>query len=185
MKDGFSFNEQPQKHNNYDARQRRICAAFCMPKFKEGGAGMGPDELVELLKTALMWLAGIGIVIDMTPGIKFQPVRWLLGWVGKQMNKELQQDFEKLAKDFETHKVDSQRTEILDFANSAMNRRKHTKEEFDHIIKVHDDYLQYVRERNLENGQVKLAYEYIEKIYQRCLEKNSILVVREDEETED
>lgn len=151
MKDGFSFNEQPQKHNNYDARQRRICAAFCMPKFKEGGAGMGPDELVELLKTALMWLAGIGIVIDMTPGIKFQPVRWLLGWVGKQMNKELQQDFEKLAKDFETHKVDSQRTEILDFANSAMNRRKHTKEEFDHIIKVHDDYLQYVRERNLEN----------------------------------
>ena len=104
---------------------------------------------------------------------------------GKQMNKELQQDFEKLAKDFETHKVDSQRTEILDFANSAMNRRKHTKEEFDHIIKVHDDYLQYVRERNLENGQVKLAYEYIEKIYQRCLEKNSFLVVREDEETED
>ena len=44
-----------------------------------------------------------------------------------------------------------------------MNRRKHTKEEFDHIIKVHDDYLQYVRERNLENGQVKLAYEYIAK----------------------
>ena len=42
-----------------------------------------------------------------------------------------------------------------------------------------------MRERNLENGQVKLAYEYIEKIYQRCLEKNSFLVVREDEETED
>lgn len=146
---------------------------------------MSLDEMVELLKTALMWLAGIGIVIDMTPGIKFQPVRWLLGWVGEQLNKNLQREVEKLAKDFETHKVDSQRTEILDFANSAMNRRKHTKEEFDHIIKVHDDYLEYVRERKLENGQVKLAYEYIEKIYQRCLEKNSFLVVREDEEKED
>lgn len=146
---------------------------------------MGINEVTELLKTVLMWLAGIGIVIDMTPGIKIQPIRWLLGWIGKQMNRELQKDFEKLTKDFETHKIDSWRTEILDFANSAMNRRKHTKEEFDHIIKVHDDYEKYVKERGLENGQVKLAYEYIVKIYKRCLEKNSFLVVREDEDKED
>lgn len=131
-------------------------------------------------------LAAAGIAIDMTPGIKFQPVRWLLGWVGKQLNKDMQTKLDKLAKDFEAHKVDSWRSEILDFSNSCMNRRRHTKEEFDHIISVHDDYAKYVEENKIENGQVQLAYEYIAALYRRCCEKNSFLVVRpEDEDKEE
>ena len=96
--------------------------------------------------------------------------------------RDMQEKLDKLAKDFESHKVDSWRSEILEFANSCMNRRKHTKEEFDHIISVHDDYTEYVKTNKIENGQVDLAYEYIEKLYQRCLEKNSFLVVRPDDE---
>ena len=64
----------------------------------------------------------------------------------------------------------------------VVKRRKHTKEEFDHIISVHDDDAEYVKVNEIENGQVTLAYEYIEKLYQRCLEKNSFLVVRPDDE---
>lgn len=120
----------------------------------------------------------------MTPGIKVQPVRWLLTWLGKQLNKDMQEKLDKLTKDFEAHKVDSWRSEILDFSNSCMNRRRHTKEEFDHIISVHDDYAKYVEEKKIENGQVKLAYEYIAELYHRCCEKNSFLVVRPDEEDE-
>ena len=99
-----------------------------------------------------------------------------------QSVQDMQEKLDKLAKDFESHKVDSWRSEILEFANSCMNRRKHTKEEFDHIISVHDDYAEYVKTNKIENGQVDLAYEYIEKLYQRCLEKNSFLVVRPDDE---
>lgn len=136
-------------------------------------------------KSLLGLLAAAGIIIDMTPGIKIQPVRMLISWLGKQLNRDMQVKFDKLAKDFEAHKVDSWRSEILAFANSCMNREKHTKEEFDHIISVHDDYTEYVKENHIENGQVDLAYEYIEKLYQRCLERNSFLVVRPDEDGED
>lgn len=141
--------------------------------------------LWEQVKSLLGVLAAAGIVIDMTPGIKVQPVRWLLGWVGKQLNRDMQSKLDSLAKDFEAHKVDSWRSEILDFANSCMNRRKHTKEEFDHIISVHDDYAKYVEEKKIENGQVKLAYEYIAELYRHCCEKNSFLVVRPSDEEEE
>lgn len=140
------------------------------------------NALWEQVKSLLGVLAAAGIVIDLTPGIKIQPVRMFIEWVGKQLNRDMQKKFDKLAKDFEAHKVDSWRSEILEFANSCMNRRKHTKEEFDHIISVHDDYAEYVKVNKIENGQVTLAYEYIEKLYQRCLEKNNFLVVRPDDE---
>lgn len=140
------------------------------------------NALWEWGKNLLGVLAAAGVVIDLSPHIKIQPVRALIGWVGKQLNRDMQKELDKLAKDFESHKVDSWRSEILEFANSCMNRRKHTKEEFDHIISVHDDYAEYVKVNEIENGQVTLAYEYIEKLYQRCLEKNSFLVVRPDDE---
>lgn len=140
------------------------------------------NALWEWGKNLLGLLAAAGIVIDLTPHIKIQPVRALIGWLGKQLNRDMQEKLDKLAKDFESHKVDSWRSEILEFANSCMNRRKHTKEEFDHIISVHDDYAEYVKTNKIENGQVDLAYEYIEKLYQRCLGKNSFLVVRPDDE---
>lgn len=46
--------------------------------------------LWEQVKSLLGVLAAAGIVIDMTPEIKVQPVRWLLGWVGKQLNRDMQ-----------------------------------------------------------------------------------------------
>lgn len=138
--------------------------------------------LWEQAKSLLGVLAAAGIVIDLTPGIKVQPVRWLLAQIGKALNRDLLEKVEGLQKDFEAHKVDSWRAEILDFANSCMNRRKHTKEEFDHIIAVHDAYAKYVEEKRIKNGQVTLAYNYITDLYERCCEKNSFLMVRPEDE---
>lgn len=113
-----------------------------------------------------------------------QPVRWALAWVGKQLNRDIIQRVDSLAKDLENHKIDSWRAEILDFANSCMNRRRHTKEEFDHIISIHDAYATYVKEKGVENGQVQLAYEYIESLYKKCCATNSFLMVRPEDEEE-
>lgn len=123
-------------------------------------------------------------MVDLTPGIKVQPVRALLAWLGKQLNRDIVTKVDKLAKDFETHKVDSWRAEILDFANSCMNRRRHTKEEFDHILAVLDDYEAYVEEKKIKNGQVEQAKYFINGLYQKCCEKNSFLVVRPEDEEE-
>jgi len=64
-------------------------------------------------KKAIVWLAGIGIVIDLTPGIKIQPVRWLIKQLGNLMNHDLKEQLNQLENDFIEHKVDSWRTEIL------------------------------------------------------------------------
>ncbi len=66
-----------------------------------------------------------------------------------------------------------------------MNKRKYTKEEFDHIIKVHDDYEFYIKEKDLENGQVRVVYAYIEKLYTNCMEKNSFLSGKDFDDEED
>ena len=52
-------------------------------------------------------------------------------------------------------------------------------------ISVHDDYAMYVEENKIQNGQVKLAYEYIAELYRHCCEKNSFLVVRPSDEEEE
>lgn len=86
--------------------------------------------------------------------------------------KELETMIEK---DLQEHKIESWRAEILDFANSCMNHRRHTKEEFNNFFKAHDNYEIYVKENGLENGCVDAAFKYVEQIYLHCAETNDFL----------
>ena len=92
-----------------------------------------------MCKNLLAIAAALGIVVDLTPGIKFQPVRWAIKKLGDLLNHDIKEKIEKIETELEEHKLESQRYEILDFANSCMNHRRHTKEEFDHIIKVQNE----------------------------------------------
>ena len=144
-----------------------------------------PADVWETVQTVIVWLAGIGIVIDLTPGIKIQPVRWLIKQLGNLMNHDIKEQLNKIEKDLQEHKVESWRREILDFANSCMNRRRHTKEEFDNFFKNHDAYGKYIHENNLENGCVDMAFVYVKKIYLHCMETNDFLVEKDDKEDEE
>ena len=57
-------------------------------------------------KKLLYGLRGLGIVIDLTPGIKIQPVRWLIKQLGNLMNHDLKEQLNQLENDFIEHKVD-------------------------------------------------------------------------------
>lgn len=141
--------------------------------------------MLELCRTALAWLAAVGIIVDLTPGIKIQPVRYLIRQIGNLMNHDIKGQLDKIEKDLQEHKVESWRREILDFANSCMNRRRHTKEEFDNFFKNHDDYEKYIKENELENGCVDMAFKYVTKIYLHCMETNDFLVEKNDKEGEE
>ncbi len=132
--------------------------------------------LVWFVGTALPWLAGIGIVIDLTPGIKIQPVRWLIKQLGNLLNHDMKEQITTLQAEFEDHKVDSWRYEILDFANSCMNHRRHTKEEFDHVIDTCDKYKKYIEEHKMKNGQVDVAEEFIKDLYRKCMQENDFII---------
>lgn len=91
------------------------------------------------------------------------------------MNHDIKEQLNKIEKDLQEHKIESWRAEILDFANSCMNHRRHTKEEFNNFFKAHDNYEIYVKENGLENGCVDAAFKYVEQIYLHCAKTNDFL----------
>lgn len=136
----------------------------------------------EAAKSVIAWLAAFGIVVDITPGVKIQPVRWLLKRLGNLINADLKKQIDNLQKEVTEFKVDSWRTEILDFSDSCMNHRRHTKEQFDHVIEILDRYDKYITENELTNGQVDVAHEYILEIYKQCIRENDFALDEKEEE---
>lgn len=130
---------------------------------------------MELIRNGLAVLASLGIVIEFVPFIKFNPLSWLTGKLGDAMNKKVLEKMEILSKKMTDHEIDQLRWNILDFANSCRQGRRHTKDEFEHVIKAHTDYMRILKENNMENGQVDADYKYIEEIYHKCMKNNDFL----------
>lgn len=146
---------------------------------------MTPEMIIEYAQKALAALAGLGIIIDLTPGIKFQPVRYLLRKLGSLLNHDIKEQLDTLQSQFTQHQIESWRHEILAFANSCMNHTKHTKEEFDYIIKIHTDYVTYITKHKIQNGQIDIAYKYISDIYIHLMETNGFLSGKAKEDKEE
>ena len=150
-------------------------------------------ELATLdLQTLLNGMVSLGVVlsifVEITP-IKINPVSTLLKFIGSNINADLKAEIsavkdtvQKVDTKVDNNEIDRIRWEILDFANSCRNHKKHTKEEFDHVIALNQKYHRILDEREEENGQVDLAFEYIRKIYCKCLENNSFLCANGDDD---
>lgn len=57
------------------------------------------------------------------------------------------------------------RWEILDFANSCKNGRKHSVDEYRHIIEIHDDYINMLKLTKEKNGFLDAEFKYILEVY--------------------
>lgn len=64
---------------------------------------------------------------------------------------------------------------VLDFANSCLNHRKHTKRDFDNIIKENEEYETLCKKYSLKNDVYTEDFAYIMKIYHRCQDEDSFL----------
>jgi len=123
----------------------------------------------------------ISIFIQITP-IKINPWSALFKWIGKTITGNacskidgLMEKVEKIEKDVKTNEKDRIRWEILDFANSCRNNRKHTRDEFQHIVALNDKYKRLLKETNDTNGVFEVEYNYIQDMYAERLEKNDFL----------
>ena len=137
----------------------------------------------------------LGIFVEITP-IKINPVSTLLKFIGSNINADLKAEISAVKTEIETTKesvqkidnnvdnneIDRIRWEILDFANTCRNKRKHTREEFLHIIALNEKYHKILDERGETNGQIDIEYDYIESIYRKCLENNSFLCANGDDD---
>ena len=124
-------------------------------------------------------------LVEITP-IKWNPLTSILSWLGNRINKDLTREVEGLStsvkeqakkvdaldEKIDMNEIDHIRWEILNFANGCRHEQKHSKDEFEHIINLHQKYGEILDARHLKNGLISLEYEYIEDIYRRRLEKN-------------
>ena len=123
----------------------------------------------------------VSIFIQITP-IKVNPWSALFKWIGKTITGNacskidgLIEKVEKIEKDVKTNEKDRIRWEILDFANSCRNDRKHTRDEFQHIVALNDKYKRLLKETGDSNGVFEVEYNYIQDLYAERLEKNDFL----------
>ena len=144
------------------------------------------DTIKELLQCCnstilLSIIVIISIFIEITP-IKVNPLSALFTWLGSVINKDINEKLNSMStklEDVSTRidmiEINNMRTQILDFANSCMNDRRHTKEEFEHMIDLHSSYIDIINEKGIKNGRMDLAYKYISDLYVKCLNEDSFL----------
>lgn len=77
----------------------------------------------------------------------------------------IREDLSKLTQLFIEKQIDDIRYEILDFSSALSSDRQYNKEQFDHIIKIHEKYEKILKENGLENGQVTASMQVIMEIY--------------------
>ena len=128
-------------------------------------------------------------VIQFTPAIKWNPITAMVKWLGRLIIQPAMDQLASLRKEVEDIKEEQKvmraeqkadekdriRHEVLEFANSCRNHRKHTQLEFQHIIDLNDKYEKLLRETNDTNGVYSKDYEFIVKIYRQCQADNIFL----------
>lgn len=133
--------------------------------------------------------AGLGLIILLilmsvvqVSKININPWDWLLGLIGKKLNKAIFDKVEEVEKKLDKHieednkaKLEAQRRDILDFANACMNKRRHTQEQFKFVIKKCDEYEKYIEDNHIKNGEITSAIEEIRRLNTKCRQENSFL----------
>ena len=132
---------------------------------------------------AHLWTVIIAIptLIQITP-IKINPWSSLFQWIGKMVTNNacskidgLIAKIDSLEADVANNEKDRIRWEILNFANSCRNGRKHSRDEFQHIVDLNDKYKKLLLRTNDSNGVFDIEYRYIQDLYAERLEKNDFL----------
>lgn len=130
----------------------------------------------------------VSACIEITP-IKINPITWLVKWIGEKLNGDIKNQLDSVSSKLEqvsnqlnevSDRVDKTeindiRSTILDFANSCMNGRRHTQEEFAHILELYSQYEEKIDEKHMTNGQMDLAIDYIRRLYAKCQDEDSFL----------
>lgn len=160
------------------------------------------EGVQSLLSTFSSIAVSLGAIIALLATV-FKPIRNVVLrvfntlWERKDKNKEildkidcvevyLSQKVDDLKEDL-TQKIkdvsdrndedekDRIRWEILNFANSCRDERKHTKDEYQHIVELNTKYHKLLEKTGDENGVFEAEYDYIKELYAERLRKNDFL----------
>lgn len=120
-------------------------------------------------------IIGAVTIIQISP-IKIDPWSWLLKQIRIGLGiEELKKEIDEIKKDAQDDRVDNWRWNILDFGNSCRNDRRHSKEEWGHVIDQMKKYEKYCEKNQIENGVIEEESKYLRSLYQERLERNDFL----------
>ena len=123
----------------------------------------------ESISSTLLFIGFILCTFVQISPIKINPWDMLLGWVGERFNSGINRRIDdvtnrvnRLEKSIDGHiekcNVDEwkkKREYIINFVNEGVNGTRHTKESFENVIRVCDEYEEYVNaNENIHNGVI-------------------------------
>ena len=142
----------------------------------------------------VIFLMSVGI--EIIPKCKWSPWSALIKWIGSRFNDKIdkkmdqvrgeikaldkkvdfvQDELSKHITESEAKSLQDTRRDILEFCNACMTGRKHTKEQFDFVIKQCDAYELYIQKNEIKNGVIETAIKEIRRLYEKCVHENSFL----------
>lgn len=113
----------------------------------------------------------LALFVQITPAIKFNP----LSALGSLFLGSVRKDIKDIRSQVDENEKDRIRWEVLDFANSCRNGRRHTKDEYQHIITLNTKYKKLLEKTGDANGVFDAEYQYIRELYAERQKKNDFL----------
>lgn len=141
--------------------------------------GTQAQQIWEWIGKNLWQIIVFGSLFIQIAPIKINPWSALFKWIGKLLTGDIKTQLEEITKEVRDNEKDRIRWEILDFANSCHNGRKHTKDEFRHINKLNLKYIKLLEQTNDTNGEFEVEYQYIKDLFDERIRKNDFLQNRE------
>ena len=117
----------------------------------------------------------LSLFIQWTPSIKWNPWTSLFKWIGNVIFGDMRKKIDSMAKAIDDNEKDRIRWEVLEFANSCRDDRRHSKDEFEHIVALNEKYKTLLEKTKDSNGVFEAEYEYIAELYKERLRKNDFL----------
>lgn len=72
--------------------------------------------------------------------------------------------------------IDNKRNQIINFASLVSDESiPVTREQFNRILKMYDDYERIIKENGMTNGEIEIAHSIIVKAYKRHMENHSFV----------
>lgn len=131
-------------------------------------------EILEWVKGVLtnpfVLLFGTFTIFEIAP-IKIHPWKW----VGNLVFGGIRKDLARLEKELIDTKVQNWRWNVLDFANSCRNGRRHSKDEWSHVISQLAEYENYIERNGIVNGVFEEDARYLREEYHEHCKLNDFL----------
>ena len=72
--------------------------------------------------------------------------------------------------------VDNKRNMIIDFASNVVDSGKHfTREQFNRIFKVYEEYEEFINKHDMTNGEIDVAIRIIKEAYEKRMREHTFI----------